>query len=311
MFINYPHGKRGVPLRHFVPNLITTISLCCGLASIHFSLKPDWDRAILAVLLAAVFDALDGRAARLLKASSPFGAVLDSLADFLSFGVAPAILLHQWILKEQDIFGLAAVMTFALCSALRLARFTAAVKPARPAGAPAPSAEEARVHAVMASFFVGMPTPAAAAAVLVPPMLMYSKVVGEAVRRFFGVAEPVVGPGRMVIDQPAQPTSSLIAWTVIVYTFLIAYMMISRLPMYSFKKVRISKRAVVPLLVTAGLLVGMAVKDTWLTVSALSLAYLLSLPLSILSQRAQLRRPAPALAGAENDDGQGLRLRKA
>ena len=298
MFIKYPHGKRGtVPVRHIIPNLITTVSLCCGLASIHFTLKPDWDRAILCVILAAVFDALDGRAARLLKATSPFGAVLDSLADFLSFGVAPAVLLHQWLLKEQgDVFGLAAVMTFALCSALRLARFTAAVKPTKPAtGAGSlPTPDEQRAALIGSKFFVGMPTPAAAAAVLIPPMLMYSKVVGEKVRVFFGIAEPIAGPGRMVIDVPAQPTSAFITWTVIIYTFLIAYLMVSRFPMFSFKKVRINARAVVPLLLAVGLLVGLAVKDTWLMVSVVAGAYLCSLPLAVMVHKRIVRRPVEA-----------------
>lgn len=286
MFIRYPHGKRStVPIRHIIPNLITTIALCCGLASIHFTLKPDWDRAILCIILAAVFDALDGRAARLLKASSPFGAVLDSLGDFLSFGVAPAVLLHQWLLKENgDVFGLAAVMTFALCSALRLARFTAAVKPKSASTTP-PSLEEQRATLLASNFFVGMPTPAAAAAVLIPPMLMYSKNVGEKVRTFFGIAEPIVDTARtsarLVIDQPAHPTSPLITWTVILYTFLIAYLMVSRIPMFSFKKLRINRRAVVPLLLAVGLLVGLAVYDTWLMVTVISGAYLCSLPLAV------------------------------
>src|SRR3954453_6143427 len=135
MFIAPRSRKRAIPLRMIIPNLLTTVALCSGLASIHYSLKHDWDRALMAVGVAVIFDMLDGRAARLLRAASPFGAIMDSLSDFLSFGVAPGILLHQWMLSrypligENDVFVLAALMTFVLCSALRLARFTANVKP--------------------------------------------------------------------------------------------------------------------------------------------------------------------------------------
>ena len=298
MFIRYPHPRSTVPIRHFIPNLITTISLCCGLASIHFTLKQDWDRAILAVILAAVFDALDGRAARLLKVSSPFGAVLDSLSDFVSFGVAPAILLHQWMLKDEDVFGLAAVMTFALCSALRLARFTSAVKPPRalaPDGSERPfSPEEARSAVLSGLFFTGMPTPAAAAAVLIPPMLMFSKLMGSGVREFFGVGpgvDPTVAAARIAAGQVAQPASPLIAWTVILYTFLIALLMVSRIPMFSFKKLRVGKAAYVPLLVIVGLAVVLVVRDTWLAVSVFAGAYLGSMVLSVVTYRRLMARP--------------------
>ncbi len=123
--------RRTVSAAYFIPNLITTLGLCCGLASLHFSLKGDWQRAMALIVLAGVLDLLDGRAARMLRVTSRFGAQLDSLADFLSFGVAPAMLLHQWMLGSEGVFGLAAVVTFVLCSALRLARYTAAAD-ARP-----------------------------------------------------------------------------------------------------------------------------------------------------------------------------------
>lgn len=294
VFIHYPHGRRSIPLRHFVPNLITTTSLCCGLASIHYTLLSDWDHAVFAVLLAAVFDALDGRAARLLKATSPFGAVLDSLADFLSFGVAPGLLLHQWLLKEQDVFGLAAVMSFVLCSALRLARFTAAVKPSKPtvevkgadgktatAASPEVTPEEAREAVISAKFFRGMPTPAAAAAVLIPPMLLQSKTAGAWMKR---------------VDVMAQPGY---AFAVVLLTFLIAFLMISRLPMFSFKKVRIHRRWVVPLLALMGLIVVLAVRDLWLAAATLAALYLASLPLSIVSYRRIPLRPAGGTGTAE------------
>jgi CDP-diacylglycerol---serine O-phosphatidyltransferase len=260
MFIAPRSRRRVLPLRMIVPNLLTTIALCSGLASIHYSLKNDWDRALMAVGVAAIFDMLDGRAARLLRASSPFGAIMDSLSDFLCFGIAPGMLLHEWMLKklgtplgvasEDDIFSLAALMTFVLCSALRLARFTAAVKPPRPGVKPSPLATK---------FFVGMPTPAAAAAVLIPVMLIACQR-----KEWFGWIQP---------------------WMVVIFTFFIAGLMISRVPMFSLKKIRVKRRLVAPLLVCVGLVVVMAAKDLWLTLAIVSFAYVASAPASFLYHR--------------------------
>lgn len=246
---------RVIPLRRIVPNVLTTVSLCSGLASLHFSLQMDWDRALSAIAVAAVFDMLDGGAARLLRASSRFGAVLDSLSDFVSFGVAPAMILHQWMLKEADVVGLAASMLFALCAAMRLARFTSAkrVNPASP----------------MARYFVGLPTPAAAAIVLIPVMIATSRKAGY----------------------------TLPDWFVILHTFFIAWLMISRQPCFSLKKVRIRRQFVVPLMVGVGLTVVAAAKDPWATAAAMASAYLLSIPFSIARVH-RIRRAGSAGEGA-------------
>lgn len=244
MFRHHRTRPREIPVRALVPNLLTTVALCAGLASLHFSVRGDWDRALAAIVVSAVFDALDGRAARILHVSSPFGAVLDSLSDFLSFGVAPAMILHQWMLKDEEVFGLAAVTTFALCSALRLARFTAA-------------AQQGRTIGGSSRFFVGMPTPAAAGAVLIPPMLAASDTINW----------------------------TMPAWGVVLHTFFIAWLMISRQPMFSFKKVTVRRRLVAPILVLVGLVLVLAIKDAWLAGTGLAAAYLLTLPLSILSYR--------------------------
>jgi|GEM_PF-244041 len=239
-------GQRGarvprphVSLRAIFPNLLTTVALCSGLASLHFSTNAKWDQALACIAVAAIFDTLDGRAARLLRVSSKFGAVLDSLSDFLCFGVAPALMLHQWLLEEKEFWGLAACMTYALCAALRLARFTAAA-PARPEEAP------------LATFFTGMPSPAAAGAVLIPIMLAQSEIVKFRI--------PDIG--------------------VIAYTFFVGWLMVSRRPMYSFKKVRLHRHAVVPLLALIGVLVFAATKHPWLVTSGIAGVYLLTLPIA-------------------------------
>lgn len=259
---------RGVPVKFLIPNLITTISLCCGLASIHFAIQAafpklpssadvmaavssptprfnSWDRALACVVLAMIFDGLDGRAARLLRGSSRFGAVLDSLSDFVCFGVAPALILYLWALRGADALGFAAVVAFTLCSAFRLARFTASI--------PSSGGDGNRIAAIMKNYFTGCPTPAAAGAVLAPIMLFESKAT----------------------DWRMSPE-----W-VIAHTVFIAWLMISRRPMFSFKRIRIPRMAVVPALVIVGLVLAMGVKDPWLTVSILAWAYIASLPLAM------------------------------
>jgi CDP-diacylglycerol--serine O-phosphatidyltransferase len=302
MFINYPGRKQSVPLRIIVPNLFTTVALCCGLASIHYSLKGDWDRAMFAVVLSAIFDSLDGRAARLLKVTSPFGEVLDSLSDFLAFGVAPALLLYLWMFKwlegqdasGLDVMGLVSVTAFVVCSAMRLARFTAAA--ARPSAAGAPvdgkplsDGDVQRATIAKAKFFTGLATPSAAGAVMVPVMLSYSKLLGDYVRPALGMK--LAGVGDMAaakMDSAANP-GPWVAALVMGYTVVIAFWMVSRVPMFSFKKMRVSRRAVVPILIGAGLVAVLAVKDLWLLLAVLTLAYLGTAPVSWLSHRVLMR----------------------
>ena len=117
----------GLTLRAMLPNAITAAALCAGLTGVRFAIDEQWNYAILAVVLAGVLDGIDGRIARLLNAQSRFGAELDSLADSLSFGMAPALILFMWSLKDLDRFGWFAALAFAICCALRLARFNARI----------------------------------------------------------------------------------------------------------------------------------------------------------------------------------------
>jgi len=120
-------SARALTLRAMLPNAITAAALCAGLTGIRFAIDEQWSYAILAVVLAAILDGIDGRIARLLNAQSRFGAELDSLADSLSFGMAPAIILFLWSLKDLERFGWFAALAFAICCALRLARFNAQI----------------------------------------------------------------------------------------------------------------------------------------------------------------------------------------
>lgn len=259
---------RSIPLRRLLPNILTTVALCSGLASIHFSLQTNWDKALAAIAVAMVFDTLDGAAARLLRSSSRFGAVLDSLSDFLSFGVAPAVILHQWMLSAAGLPGLAATMLYVLCAALRLARFTSQRR--MPKSSP------------LSRFFIGLPSPAAAGAVLAPAFIASSRTLTD------------------------QRLPELV---VVVYTILVALLMVSRLPAFSLKRLRVPRRFVGPLLLGVGLLVVFAVKDTWLTAAGVAVAYLLTFPVSVIYYRrlrnAPVERPAiaPDYAAAHGASG--------
>ncbi|XJJ69170.1 phosphatidylcholine/phosphatidylserine synthase [Novosphingobium sp. BL-8A] len=113
----------GLSVRAFVPNAITAAALCSGLTGIRFAIGNDYERAVYAVILAGVLDGIDGRAARMLKAQTRFGAELDSLADSISFGVAPALIVYLWSLHQLPSLGWIAALAFAICCVLRLARF--------------------------------------------------------------------------------------------------------------------------------------------------------------------------------------------
>ena len=118
---------KGLTLRALVPNALTAAALCVGLTGIRFAIAGEFEKSVMAVILAGLLDGIDGRAARLLKAQSRFGAELDSLADSISFGVAPALIIYLWALRDLPSLGWFAALAFAICCVLRLARFNARI----------------------------------------------------------------------------------------------------------------------------------------------------------------------------------------
>jgi CDP-diacylglycerol--serine O-phosphatidyltransferase len=146
---------RPIPVRMLLPNVITLLAICAGLTAIRLSIEGRMELAVAAVVFAAVLDGIDGRLARMIKGQSKFGAELDSLADFVNFGVAPALMLYFWQLNELRNVGWIAAMIFAISGGLRLARFNATMDdPNKPAFA--------------ANYFTGMPAPAGAIMVMLP-----------------------------------------------------------------------------------------------------------------------------------------------
>jgi len=141
-------------LNRMIPNILTMLALCAGMTAIRFAIADKFESAVAAVIIAAILDGLDGRIARLLKGTSTFGAQLDSLSDFVSFGVAPPVLLYLWTMSHYPGFGWAVVLIFGVCCALRLARFNTQI------GAELPP--------YAYNFFTGVPAPAGAGLVLLP-----------------------------------------------------------------------------------------------------------------------------------------------
>jgi CDP-diacylglycerol--serine O-phosphatidyltransferase len=247
-------GLRGrLPLNSLAPNILTTLALCFGLTAIRFALAGRWKAAVFAIILAAIFDALDGRVARLLKGTSKFGAELDSLSDFLSFGVAPVVMLYLWTLHGMGNFGWFAVLWYATCCALRLARFNSALeKPNQPDWA--------------GNFFVGIPAPAAAGLVLLPAVLSFQVGGDESFARYAGLN--------------------------FVWAILVGIGMISRLPTFSFKKMRIRRDLALPLLLGAGLYAAALITEPWVTLFLTGVAYLAMIPFSVRAHARYRQRDA-------------------
>jgi CDP-diacylglycerol--serine O-phosphatidyltransferase len=254
----FSHAR--IPVRMMVPNFFTLLGLCAGLTSIRMSIEGRYDFALAAIVFAALLDGIDGRIARLLKASSRFGAELDSLADFVNFGVAPAIMIFTWGLGEHRSLGWIAVMLFALASALRLARFNTLIDEERPRW--------------QSDFFIGVPTPAAAILVLLPIYL-----------------------AQLGLDLRAAP---VLLNLVLAYVILIGLMMVSMLPTYSGKLLgeRIGREWVLPLFILSIAAVACLLTYPYATLAIVSIGYLAALPWTWRRFRALEQLNASAAAGA-------------
>jgi CDP-diacylglycerol--serine O-phosphatidyltransferase len=248
---------RAIPVRMLIPNLITLLALCAGLTSIRLAYEDKLEWALAAIVFAAALDGLDGRVARLIKGQSRFGAELDSLADFVNFGCAPGLILYHWGLHEYGNVGWIAAMVFAICGALRLARFNVMIDdPSRPLWS--------------GNFFTGVPAPAGAIIVMLP---IYLQLLGA----------PKVA-----------------ATVTLLYTLGIACLMVSRLPVFSGKRVgkRVPPEMVLPLFVLVVLFFALLIAYPWWVLTFGTLLYLVCLPLGWHSYREYERKDALAAAAA-------------
>jgi CDP-diacylglycerol--serine O-phosphatidyltransferase len=249
-----PDGKRatrlagGLTLRALVPNAITAGALCVGLTGIRFAIAGDFEKSVMAIILAGVLDGIDGRAARLLKAQSRFGAELDSLADSISFGVAPALIIYLWALQDLPRLGWFAALAFAICCVLRLARFNARIdvddQPHKSAG-----------------FLTGVPAPVGAGLAFLPMYLWIASGRSE-------FADPRLVGGWLAI---------------------IAFLLISSLPTLSWARMRPRRSVRLEVIAFAGLLIAALLTEPWLTLVAISVGYLLLIPVG-LAVYAKVRR---------------------
>ena len=250
---------KAIPVRTLVPNLITLLALCAGLTAIRLAMEEKLELALAAIVFAALLDGIDGRIARMLKGTSRFGAELDSLADFVNFGVAPALILYFWGLHELKSAGWIAALVFAICAGLRLARFNVMIDdPNKPIWA--------------GNFFTGIPAPAGAITVLLP---IYVTFLGA-------------------------PMGLVTVWFTFLYTLSIALLMVSRLPVFSGKRVgkRVPPEMVLPVFVMVVLFFALLVSYPWQVLTLGTLVYLACLPLGWLSYREHQRKDAGAAAAS-------------
>jgi CDP-diacylglycerol--serine O-phosphatidyltransferase len=268
--------KRTVPLRALIPNIVTLIGLCVGLTSIRMAVEGRFDIALAATVIAALLDGVDGRMARLLKVSSRFGAELDSLADFVNFGVAPALVLYLWGFGDARSLGWIVVLMFALCAALRLARFNVAdVGPEKPAW--------------QSAYFVGVPVPAGAILVLLP---LYFEELGV--------------PKSAMVTPALSIYAGAIAILMVSRIRTFSGKQIGR---------RIERDYIAPVIALAGLFVAVLATYPYTTLTVACLAYLAFIPVAMRhywkTERAMANAPAPVPAPALVHDGPGAQEKQA
>ncbi len=246
-------------INHLVPNAVTLAALAAGLTAVRLALQERWELAVVAVVVAMVLDALDGRIARLMKATSDFGAQLDSLSDVINFGVAPALIIYLWTAGAGGGPGWAISVVYAMCCALRLARFNTALLDE----SPPPWA---------AKFFTGVPAPAGAGLAILP--LVFSFVFGDSFFR--------------------SP------WLTGIVLLATAGLMVSRVPTFAAKTIKIQRRYMGFVLLGVGAFAAFLVSEPWVTLAIVGLVYIASIPFSATNYRRIIK--AAAAAGELDQD---------
>ena len=272
-----PRRKRfaGLSFNRMLPNLMTLLGLCIGLSSIRLAMDGKFGSAVIAIAGSAVIDGLDGRLARLLKATSRFGAEFDSLSDFLCFGVAPGLIIYSWSLQAWGAMGFLPPLMYTSAMALRLARFNAAL-------------DSAPKAAFAYNFFTGVPAPAGAGLALFPLFLGLEADKLHMDWLHAAVAYPLF-TGAVLLT--------------------VAILCVSTLPVWSFKNFKIPTENVLPLLLGVVVFAAILFADPYAAGALLGLAYIVMLPFSLRSYRslaaqAEARRAeAEAAAHSANSAG--------
>lgn len=254
--------RRGIPLRAVVPNAVTALALCSGLTGIRFAIAGEWEQAVAAIIIAAVLDGMDGRIARMLNGQSRFGAELDSLSDVIAFGVSPAVILHLWVLKEWPRLGWLFALAYAVCMALRLARFNARID------------SDDQPHK-SAGFLTGVPAPAGAGLLLLPLYLWLAS----------GREWTWLQDYRLVAPWAA----------------VCAFLAISSLATYSWTSFRLRRNVRLEAIVVIALVGGALISAPWETLSVAAILYAITIPFSALGYARVRRQRAAARAAARSE----------
>ena len=246
--------------RYLLPNILTLAGVCLGISSIKFSIDGNFTLAVTLILLAAILDALDGRIARLIKGTSDFGKELDSLTDFVSFGIAPVFILYFWELKNYEKLGWAITLIYSVCCVLRLARFNLTKVSEK---------EEWKNN-----FFEGIPSPAGGLLILMP--LIY-----ELTNLNIGLEIKKITP---------------------YLTILIAILLVSKIPTLALKKISISPKATVFLLLGIGIVFIALLFYTLETLLIFGTGYLISIPVSIIIYNNQSKKNIEKISDDNHED---------
>jgi len=246
--------------RYLLPNILTLAGVCLGISSIKFSIDGNFNLAVTLILLAAILDALDGRLARFIKGTSEFGKELDSLTDFVSFGIAPVFILYFWELNSYGKLGWAITLIYSVCCVLRLARFNLTKTK---------DAEEWKNN-----FFEGIPSPAGGLLILMP--LIY-----ELANLNFGIEIKKFTP---------------------YFTVLIAILLVSKIPTLALKKISISPKATVFLLLGIGIVFISLLSYTLETLLIFGVCYLISIPVSVIIYSKQNKKVSEKISEENHED---------
>lgn len=246
--------------RYLLPNILTLGGVCLGISSIKFSIDGNFNLAVTLILLAAILDALDGRIARLLKGTSEFGKELDSLTDFVSFGIAPVFILYFWELNNYGKLGWTIALMYSVCCVLRLARFNLTKINTQ---------EEWKYN-----FFEGVPSPAGGILILMP--LIYE-----------------LSDYNLKID--VKSFSPYL-------TILVALLLVSKIPTLSLKKISISSKATIFLLLAIGTIFIALLFYTFETLLVLIIIYLISIPISVLLFKKQQNKHSIKISEEDHED---------
>jgi CDP-diacylglycerol--serine O-phosphatidyltransferase len=246
--------------RYLLPNILTLAGVCLGISSIKFSIDGNFSLAVTLILFAAILDALDGRIARLIKGTSEFGKELDSLTDFVSFGIAPAFILYFWELNNYGKLGWAITLIYSVCCVLRLARFNLT------------KIEETENW--KNNFFEGIPSPAGGLLILMP--LIY-----ELTNLNIGFDIKNLTP---------------------YFTIVIAILLVSKIPTLALKKISISSKATVFLLLGIGVVFISLLFFTLETLLIFGIIYLISIPISIILYNNQNKKNSEKISDDNHED---------